>query len=79
MDRSPAPSPAPTHASPAVAADRPRCWQASWDVAGDASLLIVQHLLLGINADVNHDLALAVVEVADQTGDLAGSDPTSTP
>ena len=56
-------------------ADRPRCWQASWDVAGDASLLIVQHLLLGINAHVNHDLALSVVEVADQTGDLAAIRP----
>lgn len=50
---------------------RPRCWQASWDVAGDHRLLIVQHLLLGINAHVNHDLALAVVAVADEQGDLA--------
>jgi hypothetical protein len=51
---------------------RPRCWQASWDVAADGNLLIVQHLLLGINAHVNHDLPQAVVEVADQSGDLAG-------
>src|SRR5688500_10765540 len=29
---------------------RPRCWQACWDVARDTDLLIVQHLLLGINA-----------------------------
>ena len=42
---------------------RPACWQASWDVADDGRLLIVQHLLLGINAHVNHDLPLAVVEV----------------
>jgi Family of unknown function (DUF5995) len=42
----------------------PRCWQATWDVAGDPNLLIVQHLLLGINAHVNHDLPQAVVEVA---------------
>src|SRR6185436_1404466 len=56
-------------------AGRPRCWQAAWDVAGDANLLIVQHLLLGINAHVNHDLALSVVEVADQTGDLASIRP----
>jgi hypothetical protein len=56
-------------------ADRPRCWQASWNVAGDASLLIVQHLLLGINAHVNYDLALSVVDVADQTGDLASIRP----
>jgi Family of unknown function (DUF5995) len=50
---------------------RPRCWQACWDVARDSDLLIVQHLLLGINAHVNHDLAQAVVEVAGPGGDLA--------
>jgi hypothetical protein len=49
---------------------RPRCWQASWDVATDPRLLIVQHLLLGINAHVNYDLPRAVVEVADERGDL---------
>jgi hypothetical protein len=43
---------------------RPRCWQASFDVVDDPHLLIVQHLLLGINAHVNHDLPLAVVDVA---------------
>jgi hypothetical protein len=48
----------------------PRCWRACWDVAGDQRLLIVQHLLLGINAHVNYDLARAVVEVADERGDL---------
>jgi hypothetical protein len=48
----------------------PRCWQASWDVAADSRLLIVQHLLLGINAHVNYDLPRAVVEVADERGDL---------
>ena len=50
---------------------RPRCWQAAWDVASDGRLLIVQHLLLGINAHVNHDLPLAVVAAADQRGDIA--------
>jgi hypothetical protein len=48
----------------------PRCWQATWDVAGNADLLIVQHLLLGTNAHVNHDLAQAVVEVAPDFGGL---------
>jgi hypothetical protein len=48
----------------------PRCWQACWDVADDRRLLIVQHLLLGINAHVNYDLSRAVVEVADERGDL---------
>jgi hypothetical protein len=49
----------------------PRCWQATWDVATDPKLLIVQHLLLGINAHVNHDLPQAVVDVADEAGELA--------
>lgn len=48
----------------------PRCWQATWDVAGDPNLVIVQHLLLGTNAHVNHDLAQAVVEVAPHHGGL---------
>src|SRR5687767_12987097 len=51
--------------------ERPRCWQATWDVAADDNLLIVQHLLLGINAHVNHDLPLAVVDVAREAGALA--------
>ena len=53
-------------------APRPRCWQASWDVAGDGNLLIVQQLLLGINAHVNYDLPQAAAEIARKTGDLAG-------
>jgi hypothetical protein len=57
-------------------ADAPRCWRASWDVAGDADLLIVQHLLLGINAHVNHDLGLAVVDLAGPApADLAAIRP----
>ncbi|MGA9276911.1 DUF5995 family protein [Ilumatobacter sp.] len=44
---------------------RPACWVAADDVADDARLLIVQHLLLGINAHVNHDLAQVVVELAE--------------
>ncbi len=48
----------------------PRCWQASWSAAREGDLLIAQHLLLGINAHVNHDLALAVVDVAGPGGDL---------
>ncbi|MGY6500815.1 MAG: DUF5995 family protein [Acidimicrobiales bacterium] len=53
----------------------PRCWQASWDAAEAGGLLIAQHLLLGINAHVNHDLALAVVETAGPDGDLASVRP----
>ena len=47
-----------------------RCWRAAWDVAGDPNLLITQHLLLGTNAHINHDLPQAVVEVAREDGDL---------
>ncbi len=50
----------------------PGSWQATRDVAGDGRLLIVQHLLLGINAHVNHDLPQVVVELADQQGSLTG-------
>lgn len=46
----------------------PDCWTAAWDVADSKKLLIMQHLLLGINAHVNHDLALTVVEVAATRG-----------
>lgn len=48
----------------------PRCWQATWDVAADPDVLIVQHLLLGMNAHVNHDLAQAIVEIAPHYGGL---------
>lgn len=51
----------------------PACWRAAFDVADDPSLLIVQHLLLGINAHVNHDLPLAVIAVAEQHGALASA------
>lgn len=47
------------------------CWQAAFDVAGDGRLMIVQHLLLGINAHVNHDLPQVVVELAPRGMDLA--------
>jgi hypothetical protein len=53
----------------------PRCWQATWDVAADPNLLIGQHLLLGINAHVNHDLAQAVIEVAPDHGGLEAVRP----
>jgi hypothetical protein len=46
----------------------PGSWRAAFDVAGDRGLLIVQHLLLGINAHVNHDLPQVVVELADGVG-----------
>ena len=53
----------------------PRCWSSAQDVAGDGRLLIVQHLLLGINAHVNHDLPRVVVELAEDRDDLHGLRP----
>src|SRR5262245_14654213 len=52
---------------------RPRCWQATWDVAGDGNRLIAQHLFLGINAHVNYDLPQSVAACARETGDLDGA------
>jgi Family of unknown function (DUF5995) len=46
----------------------PRPWRQAFDAP--ASLHPLQHVLLGINAHVNHDLAIAVVDVAHQLGDL---------
>ncbi len=54
---------------------QPACWRAADDVAGDRQLLIVQHLLLGINAHVNHDLPQVVVELADAGASLDGLRP----
>ncbi len=53
----------------------PASWQATRDVAGDTRLLIVQHLLLGINAHVNHDLPQVVVATAEERGTLASIRP----
>ncbi len=54
---------------------RPACWKAANDVAADKHLVIVQHLLLGINAHVNHDLPQVVVELADAGSSLADLRP----
>lgn len=41
-------------------ADRtPRCWSAAFERALDDDLVVMQHLLLGINAHINLDLAFA--------------------
>jgi hypothetical protein len=59
-------------ADPATAA---RCWRGSFDVGEDASLLIVQHLLLGINAHVNFDLPQTVVGLVDAGAEFAAIRP----
>jgi hypothetical protein len=42
----------------------PRCWQVAFDAAGSGDHVILQHLLLGINAHVNLDLAVTAAEIA---------------
>jgi hypothetical protein len=43
-------------------------WAAAFEAAGDPKLTVLQHLMLGMNAHINFDLAIAVVEAvpADQ-------------
>lgn len=40
----------------------PKSWKCSFDLAVKKEGFIIQHLLLGINAHINHDLALALHE-----------------
>ncbi len=44
-----------------------KAWRIAFDAAHDRQGLVIQHLTLGINAHINHDLPLALVE--------AGLDP----
>jgi hypothetical protein len=39
-------------------------WQVAFEAAEDPSFLVLQHLLLGMNAHINLDLGIAAVEVA---------------
>jgi hypothetical protein len=45
-------------------AEVPAPWRTSFEVSVSAKGLIVQDLLLGMNAHINHDLALALVEAS---------------
>jgi len=40
------------------------CWEVAFKSAGSRSRLVLQHLLLGINAHINLDLGVAAVETA---------------
>jgi hypothetical protein len=44
--------------------DVPKAWRIAFDTAGRGEALVTQDLLLGINAHINHDLALALDEVS---------------
>ena len=52
-------------------AELSECWRTAFEGAGDGQLLIVQHLLLGMNAHINFDLAISTAKVARNSGGLA--------
>lgn len=41
----------------------PKSWRVAFDLAKNKEGLIIQHLMLGINAHINHDLAIALYDV----------------
>lgn len=47
-------------------AEPARSWQVAFDTAGRPHTMILQHVLLGMNAHINFDLPLAVVAAAGQ-------------
>jgi hypothetical protein len=49
----------------------PKAWRMAFDVARAGTGLVVQHLVLGINAHINHDLALALVQCGIDPGRAA--------
>lgn len=49
----------------------PRAWQAAFDAEARPGILILQHLLLGMNAHINFDLPIATEGVA-RNADLSG-------
>lgn len=42
----------------------PKCWRVAFDLLTDESTIILQHLLLGVNAHINLDLSVAAVAAA---------------
>ncbi|MEJ3750864.1 DUF5995 family protein [Actinomycetes bacterium KLBMP 9797] len=45
----------------------PRCWRETFGLLGSRDTIIVQHLLLGVSAHINLDLAIAAAETAPGT------------
>jgi len=41
----------------------PKCWMVSFEESSNPSLVILQHLLLGINAHINFDLGIALSQM----------------
>ncbi|MET7783484.1 DUF5995 family protein [Streptomyces sp. NPDC005388] len=42
----------------------PRCWRETFGLLDDADTVIVQHLILGVNAHINLDLAIAAARTS---------------
>jgi hypothetical protein len=42
----------------------PRCWREAFGLFHDADAVIIQHLMLGVNAHINLDLAIAAAETS---------------
>lgn len=42
----------------------PRCWRETFALLDDADTIIVQHLMLGVNAHINLDLAVAAAQTS---------------
>ncbi|MCB9706703.1 MAG: hypothetical protein H6711_32965 [Myxococcales bacterium] len=42
--------------------EAPRCWRYAFEAAADRDATILQHLLLGMNAHINYDLAIVAAE-----------------
>jgi hypothetical protein len=42
----------------------PKAWQVAFNAPGRSGVIILQHLLLGMNAHINFDLPLAALEIA---------------
>ncbi|GHJ40095.1 DUF5995 family protein [Streptomyces sp. TS71-3] len=42
----------------------PRCWREAFGLLDDADAIIVQHLILGVNAHINLDLAIAAARTS---------------
>jgi hypothetical protein len=49
-------------------APMPRCWKALWDVRASEHRAPLQFALAGMNAHINHDLVLAVVDTLRELG-----------
>ena len=43
--------------------DLPRSWKIAFETANEASAIIIQHILLGMNAHINYDLTVVTAEM----------------